>query len=171
MKQPILTLSILFVALCLDPLPLRAAEVDNGDAGAPDRQDVIRVLQLSGELDNVRLLVRRMHAMAKKRYTEANPGKGERVAEIIKQEMQAELNSSLPKLADMMAEAWLPHLTQKDVDVLLQFYTTPTWKKLREKRQEISREGMTLARGWANAFAQQADQRIQKRLQEEGLAP
>ncbi|WP_018123276.1 DUF2059 domain-containing protein [Desulfovibrio oxyclinae] len=171
MKQPIFVFTALFLALCLAPLPLQAAEVDADGANTPDRQDVIRILQLSGELDNVRLIVRKMHAMAKERYSEANPDRAERVAEIVQQEMQAELNSALPKLADMMAEAWLPHLTQRDVNVLLQFYSSPTWTKLRGKRQEISQEGMILARGWANAFAQQADQRIQNRLQEEGLAP
>lgn len=154
------TILALTLTLCLATL---------ASAAAPERADVIRVLKLSGELDMVRVVIDRMKTVARERYAEAAPEYARQVSEIIDSSMDAELEESLPKLADMMAEAWLPHLTQEDVEVLLDFYSSDTWQKLKKKRPEISREGMILARGWANVFAQQADKRIRKRLEEEGL--
>lgn len=138
-------------------------------AKAPERADVIRMLKLSGELDMVRVVIDRMQKVARERYAAAVPEHAEQVSAIVEESIDTELEESLPKLADMMAEAWMPHLTQEDVTVLLEFYSSDTWQKLKKKRPEISQDGMVLARGWANVFAQQADKRIRKRLEEEGL--
>lgn len=160
-----LTLIAALTASILFPLPAAAAT----EQSTVDRADVVKILELSGELDNVTVVIDRMTEAAQAHYRKAVPEHAEQVGKIVNSSIQEELKQSLPKLADMMAEAWLPHLTQNDVTTLLNFYSSDTWKKLRKVRPEITRDGMTLAKGWASVFAQQADKRIRAKLQEAGF--
>jgi len=71
------------------------------------------------------------------------------VAEDKKEAFEQELEETFPALFVEMAQIYMEVFTHEEILKLLEFYETPTGKKLADKSGELGEKGMAAGQNWA----------------------
>ena len=114
-------------------------------------------LVLSGAEENFKMVIEQMLNT----FKASQPDVPEEYWSEVKKEV---LNTSLDDLVNLIAPIYQKHLTEADLDDIIEFYKTPAGKKLAEKTPVITQESMAAGQQWGMQIAQ----KVQAKLKEKG---
>jgi len=100
-----------------------------------------------------------------------NPTLSPDVLQIVKEEVNGVITekASNGRMVDKLHAIYHKHLTLKEINEFIAFYETPVGKKFLTIMPIISQEGMIAARDWGKELAPTIQQKLEARLQKEGI--
>ena len=148
--------------------PARADE----SAFDPERLKLAReMLQLSG----MEALSSQMLELVSRHVSELvrrhNPDQGEVISEIIETVLVPEAKRRAPEMSEAMARLYAERFTAPELQDVVDFYRTPTGRKLVAASPELLSEGNRLGQAWGRLIVEESWPRLVERLREKGLKP
>lgn len=105
------------------------------------------MFQVSGSEETFKVAINQMITSYKGQYPQVS-------ADIWKELEKEFLKASMDELVVMLTPAYQKHLTQKDLEELIQFYKTPIGRKFAEKTPLLTREAMQVGQQWGMKIGQ-----------------
>jgi len=72
------------------------------------------------------------------------------------------MKASIDELVEMLAPVYKKHLSEDDLDKIIQFYNTPVGKKLAEATPAITQESMQVGQQWGMKVGQIVADKLEK---------
>lgn len=153
MKRLILA-ALALTLLCAGPARAQQAQ---GEDAAAKRQDIRRLLEMTGAARIGQQVLAQMMEMFKKGSPEVPQSFWD----------QAAKEFDATAMIELTVPIYEKHLTHEDVKGLIAFYDSPLGRKMTSVMPAIAQESMAAGQQWGMEIAQ----RIQKRLQERKKDP
>jgi uncharacterized protein len=145
-------LSLLALVLALLQVAPAAAQQPSTAEAAAKRQDIRKLMELTGAGNVGQQIAAQMIPM----FKQGNP----QVPQAFWDEAKKEFNSE--SMIELIIPIYDKHLTHEDVKGLIAFYQSPLGRKMTSVMPQIAQESLQAGQQWGMQVAQ----RIQKRLQE-----
>ncbi len=72
------------------------------------------------------------------------------------------MKASIDELVEMLAPVYKKHMSEADLDKIIQFYNTPVGKKLAEATPAITQESMQVGQQWGMKVGQMVADKLEK---------
>ena len=142
------TALVLFSFLCIG---LCTAQVS--DTYSPTLKQMFEV---SGTENVYKTAITQVFSMFKQKYTD--------VGTEVWSELEAEfMQASLDDLVEMLVPVYSKHLTEEDLQAVIEFYSTPTGKKFAEKTPLITQESMQIGQEWGMKIGEEFVKKMEER--------
>jgi uncharacterized protein len=116
-----------------------------------------KMLEVAGTETTFKAAIKQMFGMFKQQNT--------KVPENVWAEFEAEFSkTSISDLVNMLEPVYAKHMTEADLNKIIEFYQTPVGKKYAEKTPFILQESMQVGQTWG----MQMGQKFQEKLKEKG---
>jgi uncharacterized protein len=140
--------------LCAGPAMAQQAQGQaQGEDAAAKRQDIRRLLEVTGSAQLGQQILGQMMETFKK----ASPD----VPESFWNEMMKEFDSAT--MIDLIVPVYEKHLTHEDVKGLIAFYESPLGRKVTSVLPVIAQESMQAGQQWGMDIARRVQQRLEQR--------
>lgn len=144
--------------LCAGPaLAQQAPGQAEGDDAAAKRQDIRRLLELTGSAQLGQQIIGQMMETFKK----TDP----KVPESFWDEMAKEFDSKT--MIDLVVPIYDKHLTHEDVKGLIAFYESPVGRKMTSVLPAIAQESLQAGQRWGMDIARRMQQKLEARQKEQ----
>lgn len=154
MKKGILAMLALALLCAVPAMAQQAAQGQaQGDDTAAKRQDIRRLLELTGSAQIGQQIIGQMLDAFKK----ASPD----VPESFWDEVAKEFNPAA--MIDLIVPVYEKHLTHEDVKGLIAFYESPLGRKMTSVLPVIAQESMQAGQQWGMDVAQRVQQKLEAR--------
>jgi len=98
-----------------------------------------------------------------------HPNLDSKVLEEFQTAFRGEMSADSDTLIKSMAQIYIKHFSDSDLQGILQFYRTPTGKKLITEMPVVIKESTELGMAWGQVAGQRAAERAVARLRKEGI--
>ncbi|MGQ0674593.1 MAG: DUF2059 domain-containing protein [Rhodospirillales bacterium] len=100
---------------------------------------------------------------------QANPGQGQKFAEIVDRHFTPAFNARRAEYLDGLAQVYALNFTAAELRELSTLYSTPTGKKFAEKQGEIAKQSMAFGGRWGQELAREVLRSLEPELRAKGL--
>ncbi len=161
MKRGILAMLALAL-LCAGPAMAQQAQGEDqgqaqGDDAAAKRQDIRRLLELTGSAKLGLQVIRQMTEISKKEHPNL-PGS-------FWDEMMKEIDPAT--LIDLVVPIYDKYLTHEDIKGLIAFYESPVGRKMASVSPAIAQDSMQAGQQWGIEIVQRIQQRLEARKKDQ----
>ncbi|MDF2766718.1 MAG: hypothetical protein K0S81_3713 [Rhodospirillales bacterium] len=158
----------LLVLALLWQAPARAGE----SSFDPERLAVAReIIEASGANALTEQVLRSVSAQIATLIQQYNPERGAAVADIIDAVVLPEASRRIPEATEAMARLYAERFTAEELQDVVDFYRTPTGRKLVALSPELFVEAQRVGQAWARLLIEDLWDDILQRLEENGLKP
>ena len=126
-----------------------------------------QVLTVTGATTMFQPLIAGVVEQARLLYLQQNPGLGKDLNDVANK-MRADLQPRFSELVDEMAKMYADAFTQQELKDILNFYQTPTGKKLLDQQPKLVDASMSFARDWANKLSEEVTAKMREELVKRG---
>jgi uncharacterized protein len=161
------------IGICAALLLLIAAPT-RADEGAfdPERLAVARqMVEASGAAALVGQTLDIVSRQIAELVRRANPEHGQAAADIVETVLVPEAKRRAPEMLEAMARVYAERFTAEELQVILDFYRTPTGQKMVAAGPELVVEAQRLGQAWAQLIMQDSWAQIVERLKANGMKP
>ncbi len=147
---------VLIVALALS-LSAQVAWAQSGGEEAEEtefQKDIRKLMELTGSKDIGMQVIEQMIGMFKQSYPHVPPAFWDEFLEAVDPD----------ELVNLVIPIYERHLTHEDVQILIDFYSTPTGQKLIAAQPKIVEESMLAGQTWGTQLGEE----VARKLQEQG---
>jgi hypothetical protein len=162
------------IAACAALLLLIAAPPGRADDSAfdPERLALARqMVEASGAAALVGQTLDLVSRQIGELVRRANPQHGQAAADIVETVLIPEAKRRAPEMLEATARVYAERFTAEELQVILDFYRTPTGQKMVAAGPELVVEAQRLGQAWAQLILQDSWARIVERLKASGLKP
>jgi hypothetical protein len=118
---------------------------------------VKQLLEISGGKQAYDVAIKQMFSMFKQQFKHA--------PDVFWNEFESEfINISMTELTKLIAPVYANHLTSKDLDEIIEFYSSKAGKKLAQSQGAITSESISVGQEWGATIGE----RVIKKLEENG---
>lgn len=144
MKKILLSLSVVTLCICQ-----ALSQTD------PYADKLKKMMSLAGTEANFQVAIKQMIQMFK--------GQKTNVPQEVWTEFEKEFSkNSLETLVELLIPVYKKHMTEDDLDKMIEFYQTPTGKKFAEKTPLIMQESMQVGQAWGAKIGEQFAARMRE---------
>ena len=126
-----------------------------------------QVLTVTGAPTMFQPLIAGVVEQARLLYLQQNPGLGKDLNDVANK-MRADLQPRFSELVDEMAKMYADAFTQQELKDILNFYQTPTGKKLLDQQPKLVDASMSFAQDWANKLSEEVTAAMREELVKRG---
>ena len=123
----------------------------------PYIQTLSRMFEVSGTENVYKSVITQVFGMFKQQYSQVDP--------TVWEELEAEfMQTSMDEIVEMLVPVYEKHLSQDDLQTVIDFYMTDTGKKFAEKTPLITQESMQIGQAWGQKIGEE----FVKKMEEKG---
>ncbi len=132
------------------------------------REDIYRLIEMTGTVKIADQVIATTMHQAMNVMRVANPNIPESVLDEIEKEGLAEFNRSLPGFIELVAIIFDVNFTHDEIKDLIEFYESPTGKKIIEKMPLVMQQSMAVGERWGEEVGKRVAERIISKAREKG---
>ena len=136
-------------------LILSSLSVSYSQDNAGYREALKKMFEVSGSEEVYKSVIRQMFVLLKQR-----PDVPAEVWDGLEQEF---MKTSMDDLVTMLIPVYEKHLTQGDLEMMIEFYQTPVGSKFAQKSPMIMQESMQIGQQWGLKIGQDFERKLKER--------
>lgn len=119
-------------------------------------QTLQKMFEVSGTENVYKTVIAQVFGMFKQQYSH--------VDSTVWEELEGEfMQTSMNDIVDMLAPVYRKHLTEVDMQTVIDFYQTETGKKFAEKTPLITQESMQIGQEWGRKIGEEFVKKMEER--------
>ena len=137
-------------------LTLATCTWTSAQSADPYVQTLSRMFEVSGTENVYKSVITQVFGMFKQQYSQVDP--------TIWEELEAEfMQTSMDEIVEMLVPVYEKHLSQDDLQTVIDFYMTDIGKKFAEKTPLITQESMQIGQAWGQKIGEEFAKKMEER--------